>query len=224
MNKKIRKILSTILISVSSISFWEAGKKYYMYIDNRISYNKMMAVVNEADSVQEYLDGKPYEWIEVSDTAISYPLVKGEDNQYYLNHDFEGNPNKAGSIYYDALDETYNGLLTVIYGHSMRDGSYFNNLHYFPKDVERFKNTRLTITTNEGVKVYKPLGYTIYDGSNPFYRKIDDMDIYTAMRTLKEECDYINDVTVYDDSHIIALVTCDYSRDNGRIAVFYVSE
>ena len=50
------------------------------------------------------------------------------------------------------------------------------------------------------------------------------MDIYTAMRTLKEECDYINDVTVYDDSHIIALVTCDYSRDNGRIAVFYVSE
>lgn len=224
MNKKIRKIISTLLISISSVSVWEVGKKQYMYINNKIEHTKLVNEMKKAEDIQEYLYDKPYDWISVSNTVINYPLVKAEDNQYYLNHDFEGNYNKAGAIYYDASDEPYNGLITVIYGHSMRDGSHFNNLHYFNKDVNRFKDSKLTISSKEGDSIYKPLGYAIYDGSSPFYRKYDKTDVYTTISLLKEDCKYMNDVTVFDDSHIIALVTCEYSIDNGRLVVFYVSE
>ena len=224
MVKLIRKIVSVILISVSSICFWEIGKKQHMYINNIIEHKKMLSELGEVDDIQDYLFDKPYDWISVSDTKINYPLVTATDNQYYLNRDIEGNYNKAGSIYYDASDSPYNGTLTVIYGHSMRDGSYFNNLHYLYRDKNKFNNSILTISNKEGDTYYKPLGFATYMGNQPFYRKVDNMNINDAIESLKEDCDYINNVKPNEDSHIIALVTCEYSQDNGRLVVFYISE
>ena len=100
---------------------------------------------------------KDYDWIKVSDTAINYPLVYAEDNQYYLTRDYEGNEDIAGAIYYDAIDKPYEGLTTIIYGHSMKNGTMFNNLHYFPKDKERFKTSILTINTKQEETRYKPM-------------------------------------------------------------------
>lgn len=228
--KKVKKILkkfiNVILISVISISFWEIGKKEYAYYNNYRVYNQAQREKDDSDGIFEYLEDKDFDWITVSDTAIDYPLVQSEDNEYYLTHDYLGNFDIAGSIWYDASDEPYNGLLTVIYGHSMRSGSMFNNLHYFQKDHKRFKDSMLTIYSKDGnFTNYKSLGYMVYTGEDTDYRKIDDMSTEDAIEYLEEECDfYINDIEYSEDSHIIALVTCDYSVSNGRLAVFYISE
>ena len=29
-------------------------------------------------------------WIEIKDTHISYPVVQGKDNEFYLTHDYKG--------------------------------------------------------------------------------------------------------------------------------------
>ena len=79
MNKKIRKIISTLLISISSVSVWEVGKKQYMYINNKIEHTKLVNEMKKAEDIQEYLYDKPYDWISVSNTVINYPLVKAED-------------------------------------------------------------------------------------------------------------------------------------------------
>lgn len=55
--------------------------------------------------------------------------------------------------------------------------------------------------------------------------KIDNMNTEDAIKYLKEECDfYINDIEYSENSHIIGLVTCDYSIKNRRLIVFYISE
>ena len=223
MNKKARKILSFALTAVLSISCWEIGKKQYCYISNQREHAVLIRE-KEKTNIQKYLYDKEYDWINLSNTAIDYPLVIATDNQYYLTHNHEGKSSIAGAIYYDSSDEIYNGNLTVIYGHSMRDGTMFNNLHYFPKDIDRFNSSELTISTKEEDKKYKPLGFAIYNGNDSFYKQLDVIDTGSLKASLQYKCEYINNTEIRYDNHIIGLVTCDYSIDNGRLIVFYISE
>ena len=69
-------------------------------------------------------------WIRVPDTKLDYPLVQGEDNDFYLEHTWQGNKNSVGAIFMDcgsAPDLT--DFNTLIYGHNMRSGAMFASLH-----------------------------------------------------------------------------------------------
>ena len=58
-----------------------------------------------------------------------YPVVKGSNNSFYLNHCFDKSYNSAGWIFADyrnKFDNTDKNI--VIYGHNMRDGSMFGSM------------------------------------------------------------------------------------------------
>ena len=224
MKINFRKYIQIILISSLSISCWEIGKKQKYYIENQIEHKKIIKEKENIDNIQEYLTYKDYDWINVVGTAIDYPLVKSNDNQFYLTHDHEGDNNIAGAIFYDAYDEINNGNLTVIYGHSMKDGTMFNNLHFFPKDTGKFIESKLIISDKEKNINYKPLGFVKYNGNDPFYRNLDKTDSKTLLNTLNDRCDYFIYNNYNESKHIIVLVTCEYSQNNGRMAVFYIEE
>lgn len=60
-------------------------------------------------------------WLYGPDTGISYPVVQGTDNDYYLDHLLDGTANSAGCLFVDTscrLD--FSGRNTVIYGHRMK--------------------------------------------------------------------------------------------------------
>ena len=59
-------------------------------------------------------------WIYFPDMDISYPIVYGRDNAYYLTHMIDGSSNKAGTLFTDQNNSR--GFLdtnTIIYGHNM---------------------------------------------------------------------------------------------------------
>ena len=224
MKINFRKCMQIILISSLSISCWEIGKKQKSYLENQIEHRKIIKEKENVNNIQEYLTYKDYDWINVVGTAIDYPLVKSNDNQFYLTHNHEGDINIAGAIFYDAYDEINNGNLTVIYGHSMKDGTMFNNLHFFPKDTGKFIDSELVISDEEKDTKYKPLGFVKYNGNDPFYRNLDKADSETVLNTLNDRCDYFIYDNYDESKHIIVLVTCEYSQENGRVAVFYIAE
>ena len=68
-------------------------------------------------------------FINIKNTIINYPVVKGSDNSYYLNHSFDNKKNSAGSIFMDyrnSINELSDN--TIIYGHSRKDGTMFASL------------------------------------------------------------------------------------------------
>lgn len=95
-------------------------------------------------------------WIRIPDTKIDYPLMQGEDNDYYLNHTWERSSNSVGSIFLeyrnspDLMD--YN---TIIYGHNMKNGSMFATLSRYSSEQYWELHPYVYITTDAGVYRYE---------------------------------------------------------------------
>ena len=79
-----------------------------------------------------------YAWIRIPDTQIDYPVLqREEDDTYYLRHNSSGRYAFAGSIYTEeANSRDFKDPMTVLYGHNMRDGSMFQNLHFFEDEAD----------------------------------------------------------------------------------------
>ena len=71
-------------------------------------------------------------WIRIPDTALSYPLVQGMDNDWYLNHAWNGQWTSVGSIFVDyRCSANLADFHTIVYGHRMRNGYMFASLKYY---------------------------------------------------------------------------------------------
>jgi sortase B len=81
-------------------------------------------------------------YIEALD-GISYPVVQGEDNSFYLHQTYEKNYNFAGTIFVDYENSSdFSDCNTLIYGHNMKNGSMFGSLKTFTKNDEAYNKSR----------------------------------------------------------------------------------
>ena len=72
---------------------------------------------------------------------MNYPIVQSAYDSYYLNHMIDGKEGYPGSIYTEKINaKTFSDFNTVIYGHDMKDGSMFKDLHKF-EDATFFPRT-----------------------------------------------------------------------------------
>lgn len=71
-------------------------------------------------------------WLEIPDTPVSYPLLQGPDNQYYLSHSWTKERSSAGAVF---LEETNSRDLTdyhlIAYAHRLRSDIMFTSLKYY---------------------------------------------------------------------------------------------
>jgi len=68
-------------------------------------------------------------WIVIPETGLSYPLLQGEDNEYYLNRTWKKRRNSQGAIFMDyRCDPGLGDFHTIIYGHRMNNNSMFGYL------------------------------------------------------------------------------------------------
>lgn len=81
------------------------------------------------------VNGQVVGWITIPGTRISYPLVQGTDNQYYLNHTWKGVQRSVGSIFMEwRCSPDMSGFNTIIYGHRMSDSSMFHTLLSYDRE------------------------------------------------------------------------------------------
>lgn len=95
-------------------------------------------------------------WIRIPNTNLDYPIMQGEDNEFYLNHAWNGDSSFSGSIFLESRsDPSFAQYNTIVYGHNMRNGSMFATLREYKKDKFRQKKPYVYIRTDEGVFRYE---------------------------------------------------------------------
>lgn len=78
------------------------------------------------------VNGDVVGWIAIPGTQLSYPLVQGEDNQFYLSHNWKREASSGGSVFLESTNSRdLSNFHTIIYAHRMRDNSMFGTLKYY---------------------------------------------------------------------------------------------
>lgn len=106
-----------------------------------------------------------YAWITIPGTDIDYPIVQREgDNGYYLNHTIDGEKKTEGAIF----TEDYNGkeftdANTLIYGHNMKNGTMFRQLHKYEDRMFFEENREVIIYQPDQILHYQIFAAYVYD-------------------------------------------------------------
>lgn len=165
-------------------------------------------------------------WLYVGSCGISYPILQGEDNDYYMHRTFEGNQNSSGSILMDFRDDKYlKDWNTFIYGHNMKNGSMFGSLKKLLKDDTLYDQ-------DPYIYVFLP-GYIYRYKIFSYYKDTPDSKMYWTADTLQEYRQYIRDalalsvrecnVETSEENNMITLVTCSGSGE-GKMRFFVHGE
>lgn len=102
-----------------------------------------------------------YAWIRIPDTRIDYPVVQTQDtadlyDEYYLRRLTDGTSAVAGSIFTQKINaRDFSDRNTVLYGHNMRNGSMFADLHKYEDQTFMESHDLIYIYTPEHVYVYR---------------------------------------------------------------------
>lgn len=169
-------------------------------------------------------------WIVIDGTDINYPVVQSKVYQeFYLDHNFDGEEDDAGSIFIDARNDI---LLPddniIIYGHNMKNGSMFGTLQYY-LDKEYYNNhSIISFDTLYGRYVYKiaVVGLSkISEESEDTFKYYDFLNAKNK-KDFKEYVENIKKLEAYDTGtnlsygdKLITLSTCNSVEEDGRLFI-----
>ena len=184
--KRINKIAVLILIIFLLISFlcavcYLAFNLYSEYAAEK-SYENILDFATDTlkDEVQseEILVENPidfaslkeknnevYAWIRIPETNIDYPVVQSKiDDNFYLNRSIDKKYLFAGMIYSQSCNNLdFFDPITVLYGHNMKNGTMFQNLHKF-QDAKFFEeNDEFYVYTQNRIFTYKVISAFKFD-------------------------------------------------------------
>ena len=154
-------------------------------------------------------------WINANNNVIDYPIVRGSDNERYINTTFFGTQNSAGTIFMDHRHSLgFNENIVILYGHHTRDGSMFTSLVNHLDANYRRNNPTVTITTRDGRRMtYSIFAAKLTDAWDPAYATVGTTDIAKAVEAFPN--------APANAARYLLLSTCTRSNDeNERILVF----
>lgn len=94
-------------------------------------------------------------WIKIKDTNVDYPVVRGNDNETYLNTSFFGEDNVFGTLFMDYRCEGEYVPHIIIYGHNSRHGDMFGGLDKFLDEDYRAEHPVITLNVNDRTVEYE---------------------------------------------------------------------
>jgi sortase B len=168
------------------------------------------------DKLIEYKENNSdiYGWIQVDGTNISYAIVKGKDNEYYLDHAVNKTYNINGAIFadYRCQDSILDNNNLVLYGHNSSYGKIM--FHHVTKFLDRSffeRNKYVTVYTIDGVYRYEI--FAIYQTDAEYhYTQLEfetDEDFIKWCNEMKKNSIYKRQTGEFTaDTKVITLSTC----------------
>lgn len=166
-------------------------------------------------------------WISIAGTTINYPVMQTKNNpNFYLKRNFEREYSDLGVPYIQENCDIATSDNLIIYGHHITGGRMFGALEDYKSQsfYEEHKTIQFDTLTEQAeyeiIAVFKTVAY-----SSQGYRYYDFVDAENEeefdafVEKCKELALYDTGVTAEYGDRLITLSTCEYSAQNGRLAV-----
>lgn len=168
-------------------------------------------------------------WLKIDDTNIDYPVMQTSDNTYYLDHNYNQEYDKNGSIFLDYNCSVYpRSTNMIVYGHHMKSGNMFGNLQKYAKESYGKKHSVITFDTiyekaqYQVMYVFRSQVYNEDDIVFKYYQFIEansETEFNSYMQEMSELSLYDTGVTAEFGDSLLTLSTCDSSQTDGRFVV-----
>lgn len=149
-------------------------------------------------------------------TGINYPIVQSSSNDYYLNHDLDGNVNNNGSIFMEHLcSSDFSDQNTIIYGHNMKSGLMFAHLTNYKNQSYYNAHPYFYIyTPTQNYKLNLYAGFVCEHDDEVYALSLSQsqLEAMAAKSTFKSN---IGTPT----GNVVTLSTCSYEFDDARYVV-----
>lgn len=251
-NRKIIVVLASI-VAVASFAYF--GIYYFNSTRTSMSYDQLaelkgsdalvsnqeknpFSIHKEAIQLPDVLDEyktlyeknkKLIGWLKIDDTNIDYPVMQTDNNEYYLDHNFNQERDNNGSLFLDCDCNIYpRSTNLIIYGHHMKSGNMFGNLQQYAKESYGKSHSLIQFdsiyekATYQVMYVFRSQVYNEDDLVFKYYQFInanseEEFDSY--MREMAAMSLYDTEVTASYGDSLLTLSTCDNSKTDGRFVV-----
>lgn len=226
MSKK-RKAITAVIVIVVLVA--AAAAAYYIYnaVNSETSLTTNTAAApaeGETTSVpaeyQEYYNRNNdfVGWIKIDGTEIDYPVVQADDNDYYLNHNFDKEKESRGTIFMDYTSDSNLGYMnTVIHGHNWLDDTVFSELPQY-SDIDYYREHPV-IEYNTRTEMHKWKIFAVFittasaDEDNGYvfnyvYPDMGGINFDGYMAEINKRTLYYTGVDVNENDKILTLSTC----------------
>ena len=253
--EKKRKISVALLGLLATACLSYVVFYYYQYEKNSVDYDNLVqlkekddekakesgykiTIVNESEEMPPILakyetlynkNKKLIGWLKIADTNIDYPVMQTSNNEYYLDHNFDQEYDKNGSLFLDKdCNAAFPNTNMIIYGHHMKSGKMFGNLNYYAKESYYKEHPRIQFDTiyEEGIyDIMYVFRSRIYNENEVVFKYYQFFDVnsadefYSAMDEMARMSLYDTGVTAQYGDKLITLSTCDNSEEDGRFVV-----
>lgn len=162
-------------------------------------------------------------WIYVEgEKKISYPVLRADDNAYYLHRTFRKENRYAGSIFMDYHNERdWSDPNTIVYGHNMRNGSMFGRLKFLDNEQKYREHPFFWILTPKGNYRYHIFAiyqaevdseaYTLFSENGAEFLKWE--------KTMQAHSDIKNSVPLSEKDKTVMLSTCTSDKSKRCVVI-----
>lgn len=217
----IKNFFKWVMLIILLISIFNIYNLMKEYTDSRKIYEEIQdkkESIDLCDVNPDYMG-----WITINDTSIDYPIMKGKDNEFYLNRDFNKEYLTSGSIFMDYRNDGFQDRNTVIYGHHMRDGSMFGSLKKYEYADYFEKNKYINIKTKNNKNfMYEIFGVYVTKANDIESISINfsnDVEFNSYIENILRKSIYETNINIENTDKILTLATCSYKFDNARLII-----
>lgn len=212
--------LALVILGISGYKLYQGTREYSEGDD---VYEDILEIATEDQGIDfqalQAINPNIRAWIAREDIGLNYPVVQGDDNEYYLKHLVDGTVNKMGSIYMDYRNSPdFSDENTILYGHNMKNGAMFAMLTQYKDPQFYVEHPTLELTTPDAEYIIDLFSFYTID-TNDFVAVTDfgsDVEFISYTQEIIGKSAFKCNINVKPTDKLITLYTCTYDYDNAR--------
>ncbi len=156
-------------------------------------------------------------WIYIPGTNIDFPVMQGQDNEFYLHHGADGLENgELGCPFLDChCKSDFSGLNSIVYAHNIENQAMFADIALYASEEFMQAHPDGYLVLKDGLHVIDFFAYLSVINTAPVYQTNPPSRqeyIYWLLASAK----YSRETELDENAHLLLLSTCTFETELTR--------